>query len=528
MARTTIAQRLYAELCRITEASDFSAYVDDPIGFAEEVLTTIRADGTRGPMRLTDEQKMVLLALVKGDRVTVRSGRRVGKTHLAAVAALWFWATRLGARVILTAPKFQQIEEVTYRAIRELYNSARKPLGGKLALRATTGLRAEDGRQIIGVTAEHGEAFQGLAGPAMFFIGDEASLIPERIYEAMHGNLAGGGKVLLIGNPTQNSGFFYESHRSSSWHAFHIPSTSSPNIALGRIEFPGLADGPWIEESKKLWGESSAPYRIHVLGEFVEQLEGQLFPPAKIARSNAAWAETSPEGALVVGCDPAGPGVDGDESGFVCRRGLKVTRAHTRRGLTAEGHLVELLGLLGAERGGSWETPRVVLDRDGSVGAKVYGVLLGYLETHPNEFHLIGVRGSEPAKRRPREINHVRDELWFNLVDAFDNGLAVPANARLEGDLAAIRFDRLINGKASVVKKNVIRKELGRSPDLGDALALAALDSPDWIDTPEARGDLPEGGRVGATELPPRRRGGGFDPYGGGGDDSGGFDPYGG
>jgi hypothetical protein len=101
------------------------------------------------------------------------------------------------------------------------------------------------------------------------------------------------------------------------------------------------------------------------------------------------------------------------------------------------------------------------------------------LQAHAGAFELKGIRGSELAKRRPAEIDKLRDEVWFCLVDAFRDGLAIPPGCtQLEGELSAIKFDRLVNGRAKVIGKPAIRRELGgqRSPDLADALALAAYE----------------------------------------------------
>jgi hypothetical protein len=388
-----------------------------------------------------------------------------------------------------------------------------------MGLLASTGLRSDDDRQIFGLTADHAEAFQGIAGKALMFIVDEASGVGEHIYEALLGNLAGGGKLLLIGNPTKAAGFFFESHKSEKFIKFVISSFESPNIT-GEMSVEGLATREWIALMQKVWGsEDSALYRIHILGEFVEAQDGQLFPPSMIEASQNRWDETRPSGALVIGVDPAGEGTDGDESGFVCRRGKKVVWVDARRGLTSDAHLVEVLGLIGAHKGETWEMPHVIIDREGSVGAKVYGVFLGYLETHKGAFHLIGIRGSENARRRPREIHHLRDELWMNLLESFKDGLAIPPNLKLQGDLASIRFDKLVSGKTTIIRKNLIRKELGRSPDLGDALTLAAYSGPDWVDQIKRDESLPENGRLGA-QHPREFDMNVLDPY------SGSFDPY--
>jgi len=513
--RISRARSLASELARALETialmknvGRFEGYHDDPVGYCRDVLG----------FEPWSQQRKVLEALVAHDWVTVRSGHGVGKSAIDGAAALWFWSTRgPGARVILTATKFQQITEVVWAEIRRMYIAAKQPLGGDLPVLPTTGLRSEDGRQIFGITASEAESFAGIRAPEMLVIADEASGIDERIFEAMMGNLAGGGKLLLTGNPTKSTGFFFESHKSERFRRIHIPSTLSPNVT-GEMRVKGLVTPEWIQDRREAWGgETGVLYRIRVMGEFVEQSEGRLFPPALILEAEVRWTKEDclPTGPLCIGVDPAGDGGDGDESGFAARRGKRIVHLHTRAGLSDQAHVVDVLGII-AEHRGTKEQPLIVLDRDGVVGARVYGAMLTHLAQHPEAFKLIGFRGSEPAKRRPQEIHLHRDELWFNLVEIFREGLAVPPHVKLQGDLAAMRFDRLVHGKATVLRKQTIRRELGRSPDLGDALALACYRPADFSALIESQLRAGPGGQPGALEQRAERT---FDPYSSG-------DPY--
>jgi hypothetical protein len=453
-------------LARHDTDDGFGRYKNDPIGFVRDVLG----------QRTWSGQEKILRAIAQHDWVTVRAGRRVSKTNSAAGLALWFVVTRgPGARVILTGPTSTILAKGLWREVRLLYMRSAKPLGGTAGVLPSTGIEWPDARQITGITAGDAEAFQGLAAQEIMFICDESSGVEDRIFAALMGNLAGGGKVLLIGNPTQSDGFFAESHKSTRWERLHLSSLESPNISEPDVKkhIKGLATKEWVEDMFRMWGgPDGVLYRIHVLGEFVEAREGRMFTAGMLAASEARWELEPATGRLVVGLDPAGDGGDGDASGFVCRRGMKILYADTLRGLDASAHVAHVLGMIREHRGDSTDVPLVIVDRDGLVGHRVYGALVAYLETSPRAFEVRGIRGSEHAKRKPLEIDRVRDEMWFALKDAFQVGLAIPPSVELAGDLAAIRFDKLLNGRAKVIHKKQIRRELGRSPDLGDALAL--------------------------------------------------------
>jgi hypothetical protein len=451
---------------------DFTGFRNDPLGWFKVALA----------FEPWAAQEEVARACGADDAwVTWRSGHGVGKSTLLSALALHFASTRgAGARVILTSSTAANLREAVWTELSRLWRTAKVPLGGSLALLPSTGLRWADGRQIVGISADTPEAFAGIRAREMFIICDESSSEAiDRVRDALLGNLSGGGKLLLSGNPTKASGFFFESHKSDRFVKIHTPSTASPNVVAGRTVLPGLVRREWVEDRAQDWGRSSVMFKIRVLGEFVEIAEGRLFTPDMLTEAVARWESTPATGRLVIGCDPAGPGSDGDASGFVGKRGHKVLFAQTRMALSPDAHVSELLGLIALHRGEHAAAPLIIVDRDGPVGARVWAALHGYQQTHPDVYALCGIRGSEIAKRRPQEIDKMRDELWFCLVDAFRDGLALPPGCtQLEGDLAAIRFDRLVNGRAKVIAKPQIRRELGghRSPDLGDALALAAYE----------------------------------------------------
>lgn len=461
-------------LARTKQGGSFARYYDDPVGFCRDVLGfepwECVVDGE------TKGQQSIMREVAESDFVTVPAARAVGKSRLDGALALWFVLTRgPNARVICTAPTFRQVQLILWEEIRLLVHGAKQTIPGELAKMASTGYRAPDGSQIIGITAEQPEAFQGVRAAKMMVIADEASGIEDVIFHTIDGNMAGGGKFLLTGNPTRSVGYFRESMRSPRFRCHRLAATDSPNVIAGRVVIPGIATRDWVDERKREWGEDSPLYKIHVLGEVAEGEEGRLFTEEMIsaATAEATYKSTPATGRVIIGIDPAGDSGDGDESAFVVRRGNKITRIHTRRGLTEDGHLIEALGLIAQERVGERaEKPLIVLDRDGYVGARVYGAFTAYRMQHESTFDLLGVRTGERARRKPLEIDRVRDEVWLALRDAFRDGLTFPDDVKLTAELSIVKLEQHISGRSKVTPKDEFRKLLNRSPDRADALAL--------------------------------------------------------
>jgi hypothetical protein len=108
--------------------------------------------------------------------------------------------------------------------------------------------------------ADQPEALQGFHCDNLLFILDEASGIPERIFEVAEGALtAPGAKQLLTSNPTQTSGYFYDTHNKmrDRFFTMRIDHSMSDRVS-----------DQYVEDMARKWGTESNVYRVRVLGEF--------------------------------------------------------------------------------------------------------------------------------------------------------------------------------------------------------------------------------------------------------------------
>ena len=439
----------------------FQQYATDPVAFAREVLGLT-------PWRLQTE---LLDAVATASRVACRSGHRVGKTIVAAIIALWWVATRPGARCVLTAPTARQVREVLWREVRQLYRAAKPQLSGTLNETPDGGLRFPDGREVFGLATDQPERFAGLAGPNLIFVVDEASGVSETIFEALRGNVAGGGKIVLLGNPTRTSGTFFDAfnRKARLWQALHIPSTASPNIT-GEATVPGLATADWIGEMVEEYGEGSPIFQVRVLGDFPTQAADCVIGLGLLETARARWADLmgggnsgfAQLGRLEIGVDPARFG--DDESVIVCRRGPVALQPVAFRALDTTA-LVEQVLRVAREQAARDERPVVRVDSVG-VGGGVADQLRQHRDLEVQDVNA----GARPISDK---YQRTRDELWFCLRDWLKNGGALPPDPKLERELADPRYTFTPSGKLAVESKDEMRARLKRSPDRADALALA-------------------------------------------------------
>lgn len=481
------------------------------------------------------KQIQIIEAIRDNPRVAVRAGHKISKSHTIAGLALWFYSSFDRARVVMSSTTSRQVDAILWRELRMMHAfagrcvackreddrriEAREPPGprpcahsalidGELHEKARSGLISNDFREIVGFTAREAEAVAGISGKNLLYLLDEASGIPQIIFEAIEGNRAGGARLGMFGNPTRTEDEFFEAFEGAKkkfYLTITVSSTETPNVVQGREVIPGLATREWCEEKKQEWGEDSPMYLIRVLGRHALKEEGKIISVHDIVQAEERWKEhvdedgrpLPGEGRLIIGLDPAGPGIAGDESVWAPRRSWKIVELHARRGIDEDAHLVETLGLIEVQRlpGDTGKNkPLVILDRDGPVGAKVWGVFKSYVEEKEElaMFELRGVRSGERAKWRPNEYDLVRDEMWMIFYAWLRDGGAIPEDTRLAKDLHAPSWEHMQGAKfqrAKATAKKIIRAILKRSPDRGDACVLSTFvpaDMTEEVTTPKA------------------------------------------
>ena len=259
----------------------YHAYRDDPLAFARDVLR----------LAIWAGNEQILTAVQLHDRVAIRAGRKVSKSNSLSALALWWMLARKG-RVLMTSSTFAQVKQVLWYELTAL--SERANLNIQMPLDPGTGVWVGLAG-IVGRSTDKRENMQGYSGADVLYLADEASGIADEILEAIEGNCAGGGKIVLAGNPTRTSGRYFDIfHNPGKWHPIHLNSELTPNVLEGRMVIPGLATRDWVEDMREQWGTESPLYQVHVLGNFPTQSENAVIGLGLV---EAAKQRYNPEGA---------------------------------------------------------------------------------------------------------------------------------------------------------------------------------------------------------------------------------------
>ncbi|AUX33171.1 MULTISPECIES: hypothetical protein [Sorangium] len=500
---------------------------DDPVGFFREVLMV---------EYLTEDQIAILQALTRPRaRVSVASGHKTGKDFLAGGIAWWWACSDPEARVRATAVTAPQVRDVFWRELRAHFDRSHQhrdpvtgfmrpspyPIDGVVPSLPHTGWRVGL-REIVGFTADQGEAAAGISGRRVLYIYDEASGIDDMIFEASKGNLAGGdARALMLSQPTRNEGHFYDSHHEKRelWACFNLDSEKSPNVVAGREIVPGLATREWLDEQRIDWNAPDGPiWKIRVKGQFAEGDGQKVMTLPLVEAAERRWRDMpDPRDRLVLGLDCAGTG--DDENAVAVRRGKKILELeawHTPALPTPEERAkavaARVMGIVRRHRREREGRALVVMDAGGTVGSEVYRELLRYdaeIDVRPVQF------GAKSAY--PREYQLLRDQLWFTFAERWlQDGGALPPDRKLPAELTAPGWVYDVRDqRRHVERKDALRRRLGRSTDRADACLLSVYEPP------SVRHDRQSESEDGAVEqvdpvygaVDPRV--GGFDPYAG-------------
>jgi len=408
----------------------------------------------------------VIRAVRDHDRVVVRSGHKVSKSNTAVGLALWFVCCYPDARVPMTSSTFKQVRKILWRELRMVYDQAQVPIGGDLAKSPEYGLEFDDKREVFGFSTRNAEDAAGISGKNLLYIVDEASGVPEDIFEAIEGNRAGGAKILMLSNPTQQSGTFFNAFHSKRdfWHTIHISSEESPNVT-GERDIPGLATQEWIEEKRREWGKDSPLYQVRVQGDFPDQSEDAVIALSAVEAARNRAFEEEPTTPLSLGVDVARYG--GDDSAIAPTRGSKAYDIRTYSGLNG----IELAGRV-KEEARQMRRPKeqVMVNVDViGVGASAYDQLV---QIAPLWLVVQPVNVAETADQDDLYAS-LRTQLVFSLAEWIE-GASIPEDDRLDTELVLPKYTFDSRGRYKLkFSKEQEREKLGRSPDVRDALALS-------------------------------------------------------
>lgn len=404
-------------------------------------------------------QDDLLRAVGRGERkISVRSGHGTGKSTSLSWAMLWFVIFRFPNKVVVTAPTTAQLYDALFAELKRWINELPEALRVLLEVKTDrVELIAAPSEAFISARtsrAEQPEALAGVHSDNVMLVVDEASGVPEQVFEAASGSMSGhNATTILAGNPTRTTGTFYETHTrlADHWFTLHWSCIDSPRVSA---EF--------VEEMKIRYGEDSNAYRIRVLGEFPTGDDDTIVPLYLAEAAKARDVSASPTTRPVWGLDVARYG--SDRTALAKRTGPVISEVETWRGLD----LMQTVGRVKAQYDGLLPSDRpteIMVDVIG-LGSGVYDRLreLGLPVRAINVSEAPAIGGT---------YNNLRTELLFRFRGWLEQrGSRLPNDPELIAELTSIRYSFASTGKMKAESKDDMRRRGLRSPDKADAVVL--------------------------------------------------------
>jgi len=466
----TAAQSVDIEL-----ADQVAEFIDDPLGFVHFAYPWGSGElaGEEGPDRNQTQflrdlgREVAKRGFNRTDPVmpilmAASSGHGTGKSTMGAWIAGWILSTRPMCIGTVTANTYMQLESRTWAAILRWSRLCATSHWFDIRAKGIFHRDHPEEWKVVCQTckAENAQSFAGQHArtSTSFYIFDEASHIPDQVWDVAQGGLTDGEPMFFCwGQPAKRSGRFYEicfGRSRDKWNVRCIDSRQSR-----------FTNKPLIEEWIRDYGEDSDFIRVRVKGEAPRAGDLQFIDQDRVDAAKKRNVATFPDDPLVCGFDVSGGGQAWNVVWF--RRGadarsispIAIPGEHSKE---RSGILARLAEVLGDKRPAHKVSMMFV---DSAYGAPYVERLRAMGFDNVQE---VNFGGPSPDRHQA----NMRAYMWHRMKEWLDRG-AIPADdVVLETDLTAPgshlnRSDQLV-----LESKEAMQKRGVASPDRGDALAL--------------------------------------------------------
>lgn len=390
-------------------------------------------------------------------RMAVASGHGIGKSTIVSWIVNWIMSTRPLAVGTVTANTFPQLQSKTWAQI-QLWT--RRCITGHWFNISGTRLAYRESPEAWFFTPqtcreENSEAFAGqhAASSSSVYIFDEASAIPEKIFEVAEGGLTDGEPMIfLFGNPTRSQGKFHRvcfGAERNRWNYRSIDSRRSAMTNKAQI-------AEWVQD----YGEDSDFVRVRVRGLPPAASDLQFIDSTRVYEAQRRPPVSFADDPLIVGVDVARGG--GDRNVIFFRRGF-------------DARTIPPVRIPGEE---TRDTSRLVTK------------LCDVIETHKPAYVFVDGTGiGGPIVDRMRQLGHkcvhevqfgwkspddhyanMRAWMWWRMKEWLLKG-AIPQDERMEMDLTGPGYRHDKQDRVLLEPKEEMKKRGLDSPDDADALA---------------------------------------------------------
>lgn len=240
------------------------------------------------------------------DRLAIKSAHGPGKSALDAWITWIFLNCYEDSRVVAVAPTAAQLSDALFPECAKWWSKMPQKMRDEWVLSATH-IRHKGNPQVwfaVGRTSNRPENVQGFHGTHILVLGDEASGIPEPVFEVIEGILTEAGeenriaKLVIDGNPNFSEGELFHAFNKNKEMYHRITVTGDPillaelGIAQGEyhaqhglVYYSPRVRAKYVANMEKKYGRTSAVFDVRVRGVFPLMDDECVIPYAWAARA---------------------------------------------------------------------------------------------------------------------------------------------------------------------------------------------------------------------------------------------------
>lgn len=442
--------------------ADIAEFYDDPLGFVMyafpwgEKNGPLEEDG--GPDTWQMEQLIRIGQQFKGDplctiREATASGHGIGKSTEVAWIVLWAMSTRPHLNGVVTANTLPQLNTKTWRELAVWHKRLINEHWFKWSATKFYHRTHPETWFVAAVpnTEHNSEAFAGLHATHVLVIYDEASGIPDKIWEVSEGAMTTPRAMWFVyGNPTRNTGRFRECFHADKarWFTRQIDSRHAKMTNKQELS-------EWVE----VYGEDSDFVRVRVRGVFPRTGDMQFIASDLVDRG-MQWEcpyEAHFQLPILIGVDVARYG--DDKTVISIRQGRKLMEQRKFRELNTMQ-----VATVVADAIREFRPAATFVDGIG-VGAGVVDRLrmLNYEIVEVN----VGVKPDDGET-----YFNKRAEMWDRVRIWLRDGADIPNDVELRQALIGIEYSFDSKELMRMERKADMKKRGLDSPDEGDSLCM--------------------------------------------------------
>jgi len=367
-----------------------------------------------------------------------------GKSAALAIWIVLQCCKKPGIRGIIVAQTFRALEKVLIQEIRTFCDWAHIEYAYN---RGKMEIHFANGSQLYAYSAENPNAVLGLSEISLLAI-DEAAYASEEMYNFARDRMRGGKyetMTRLISSPNQTN-------KVQNWFSNLVKKYPNKVVHATALDNKFTSD-KFKDELKERYVEGSNLYRQQVLGEIVDtDIASQIVMRTQFA--NSLQGESNE---YFLGYDAAGLGADKDVITVINRYGIVEIKEFLEADtFTKASAITELYNKYHIKSGAADATGGYslgVLDVLKAKNINVAGINFAqkaYSDTYPN----------------------ARTEMYLELAKAIKDGFYISQD-NIREEILAQQVTINSKGMQALVPKDLIKKQIGHSPDHSDSLALA-------------------------------------------------------